>query len=30
MTYRVRLTPEAYADLRRLYDFLLDSDVEAA
>ena len=30
MTYRVRLTPEAHADLQRLYDFLLARDVGAA
>ena len=28
--YRVRLTPDAEADLLRLYDFLLESDVGAA
>lgn len=30
MTYQVRLTPEAVADLDRLYDFLLERDLEAA
>lgn len=28
--YRVRFTPEAEADLLRLYDFLLEKDVGAA
>ena len=28
--YRVRLTPEAEADLLRLYDFLLERDIGAA
>ncbi len=30
MTYKVRLTPEAEEDLERLYDFLLEQDLEAA
>ena len=30
MIYRVRLTPEANADLHRLYDFLLSLDVDVA
>ena len=29
-TFRVRLTPEAEEDLLRLYDFLLERDLEAA
>lgn len=28
--YRVRLTPEAEEDLLRLYDFLLERDIDAA
>lgn len=30
MTHRVRLTPEAEEDLERLYDFLLEHDLDAA
>ena len=30
MTYRVRLTAEAVDDLNRLYDFLLQRDLDAA
>jgi plasmid stabilization system protein ParE len=30
VTYKVRLTPEAEDDLKRLYDFLLDHDLDAA
>ncbi|WP_376692372.1 type II toxin-antitoxin system RelE/ParE family toxin [Wenzhouxiangella sp. EGI_FJ10409] len=30
MSYRVRFTSEARADLERLYDFLLQEDVRAA
>lgn len=30
MSYRVRFTPEARADLERLYDFLLEEDIRAA
>jgi plasmid stabilization system protein ParE len=30
MAYKVRFTAEARADLDRLYDFLLDKDVNAA
>jgi plasmid stabilization system protein ParE len=29
-TYRVRFTPDAEDDLLRLYDFLLEKDLEAA
>jgi len=30
MTYRVRLTAEALEDLNRLYDFLLEIDLDSA
>lgn len=30
MTYKVRLTPEALEDLDRLYDFLVERDLNAA
>ena len=30
MTYKVRLTPEAQEDLDRLYDFLLQKDLDSA
>ena len=30
MTYNVRLTPEAEDDLERLYEFLLEHDLDAA
>jgi plasmid stabilization system protein ParE len=30
MSYHVRFTPEARADIERLYDFLLQEDVRAA
>lgn len=30
MSYRVRYTKGARDDIRRLYDFLLDKDIEAA
>ncbi|HEX5125739.1 MAG TPA: type II toxin-antitoxin system RelE/ParE family toxin [Rhodocyclaceae bacterium] len=30
MSYRVRFTPEAEEDLLRLYDFLIQQDIQAA